>query len=68
LNVLLNGETRELPEGSSVRDLLDALERDFGARSVAVAVNLQVVPAAEHPDRLLEDGDRVDLVTAVGGG
>jgi len=68
LKIQLNGETRELPEHSSVRDLLDALDRDFGARSVAVAVNLQVVPAAEHAARLLEDEDRVDLVTAVGGG
>jgi sulfur carrier protein len=34
----------------------------------AVAVNHEVVPRAEHQDRLLVDGDVVEVVTAVAGG
>ncbi len=66
MEIRLNGEGHALDEGSSIADLLDALERN--SVGVAVAVNLQVIPRKEHPSRLLEDGDRVDLVTAVGGG
>jgi sulfur carrier protein len=35
---------------------------------VAVEVNLEVVPRAEHRDTILNDGDRVEVVTLVGGG
>jgi sulfur carrier protein len=66
LTVLLNGETTELPAGATVRDVLARFGRaDTG---VAVAVNLHVVPRQEHATRELADGDRVDVVTAVGGG
>ena len=35
---------------------------------VAVEVNLDVIPRAEHRDKILSDGDRVEVVTLVGGG
>lgn len=64
----VNGEERELPDGSTVQELLRALGRDPDAHGVAVARNLTVVPRDRWADTALADGDRVDLVTAAGGG
>jgi sulfur carrier protein len=66
MTITLNGQTHEAPAGSSVAELLAALE--IAAKHVAVEVNLEIVPRsrlAEHP---LHAGDRVEVVTLVGGG
>ena len=64
MTVTLNGTPRELTEGTTVAQLVAALGR--GEETLAVAVNLRVVPRSEFADRRLMDGDRVDVVTAVG--
>ncbi len=63
---MLNGEEREVPEGTTVLALLERAAVD--RRRVAVEVNLEVVPRTEHPTRALRAGDRVEVVTMVGGG
>lgn len=67
MRIQVNGEAREVPTTWSVRALLDDLciPRD---RRVAVAVNRQVVPSSAHPSHPLADGDRVEILEAVGGG
>ncbi len=64
--IQVNGEPREVAEGSSVRKLLD----DLGVTQphVAVELNLEVVPRAQHTATQLRDGDRLEVVTLVGGG
>ena len=62
----INGEPRQLPRPLSVADLLAQLGHD--RRRVAVEVNEDVVPALRHAEHLLGDGDRVEIVTLVGGG
>lgn len=64
----LNGDDREVPDDLTIDELLRHLGRDPSAESIAVALNLDVVPRPEHATRRLGDGDRVDIVTAVGGG
>lgn len=66
MEVLLNGRRYEVPDGSTLRALLDraGLARD----GVAVAVNMQVVPRGEHERTTLAPGDRVEVIMAVGGG
>ena len=68
IRVRLNGEPRELPAGATIAHLLQQLGRGPDDAPVAVAVNMSVVPRSEHADRELRDGDRVDVVGAVGGG
>lgn len=67
MQVKVNGETVELEDGTSVQALLVHLEIPE-PQGVAVAVNLDVIPRAERTSRALRDGDRIDVVTAVGGG
>jgi sulfur carrier protein len=66
MRIQLNGEAVELPEGQSVADLLARLE--LTGRRVAVELNLDIVPRSLHASTLLRDGDRVEVVHAIGGG
>ncbi len=64
--VVVNGEDRQVPPGTSVAGLI----RDMGLGRAACAaeVTKTLVPKREHEDRTLREGDRVELVTLVGGG
>lgn len=66
MRIELNGEAVELPEGQSVADLLARLE--LTGRRVAVELNLDIVPRSQHASTLLRDGDRIEVVHAIGGG
>ena len=66
ISVVVNGQAHEFPSGTSVAELIVRL--GFGDRRVAVERNREVVPRARHDDTFLEPGDRLELVTFVGGG
>jgi sulfur carrier protein len=66
IQVKLNGEPRELAEGSTVVQAVAALTA--AASGVAAAVNGVVVPRGSWAATLLRDGDQVEVVTAVQGG
>jgi len=66
MRIRLNGEERELAAATSVADLVRSLELE--PSQVAVEVNGALVPRARHAEALLAEGDRVELVTLVGGG
>ncbi len=66
MQLTVNGQPRELAEGSTIADLLCELELD--PRTLAVERNLDLVPRAKHAETQLEAGDRVEVVTLVGGG
>ena len=63
--VHVNGEPRTVPEGMTVASLLAELEVEG---RVAVERNREVVPRARHGEVTLEAGDRLEVVTFVGGG
>ncbi len=64
--VIINGETREVPAGSTIGTLLASLGLD--ARQVAVERNREIVPRAAYAETRLERGDQLEIVTFVGGG
>jgi sulfur carrier protein len=66
MNIVLNGEPRALAAPLSVLQLLQA--EGLGERRVAVEVNGGIVPRSRHAEHLLGDGDRVEIVHALGGG
>lgn len=66
MHIQLNGETLELPEGASVADLIARLE--LTGRRVAVERNLDIVPRSQYGSTVLADGDRLEVVHAIGGG
>jgi sulfur carrier protein len=66
MTIQVNGEGRELIAGATVAHLL--AELGVMQPHVAVEVNLELIPRAEHRETVLKDGDRVEVVTLVGGG
>lgn len=66
MTVVVNGERRELADGATVPDALDAL--GLPRVGVAVAVDGEVVPRARWAATVLGDGARVEVLTAVQGG
>lgn len=66
MQIVFNGESRPVRPGATVADLLEEL--GLSPRQVAVEVNLELVPRASHAQCPLADGDRVEVVTLVGGG
>jgi sulfur carrier protein len=66
IQVTINGETQEVASGITVAALLVRLQMQ--PRLVAVERNRNLVPRAEHAACTLETGDRLEIVTLVGGG
>jgi sulfur carrier protein len=66
VQVRLNGEPRELPDGANVARAVAELTP--AATGIAAAVNGGVVPRGSWTATLLRDGDQVEVVTAVQGG
>jgi thiamine biosynthesis protein ThiS len=66
IDVSVNGKPMRVPTGSTLAQLLASLGLD--RRRVAVELNLRVVPRAEHEALRLNHGDRLEVVTFVGGG
>ena len=66
VHIFCNGQSRSVSCGMTVAGLLDELE--LSPRQVAVEVNLELVPRARHAEQTLRDGDRLEIVSLVGGG
>ena len=66
MRILVNGESTDVPEGITVRALVDRLGLTQGP--VAVEVNREVVPRAAHAEHVVRPGDEVEIVHFVGGG
>ncbi len=66
IEVDVNGEAKRLAGTSTVAELLDGL--DLGGKRVAVAVNRDVVVRSRYAEHRLAEGDRIEILEAVGGG
>ena len=66
VTIQLNGEPYNLDGGSRLINLLDALA--LKPSRVAVEINREVVPKANYTKVVLRAGDRVEVITFVGGG
>ena len=66
IRVLVNGQEREIPAGSSVAWLRG--EVGLSQTPCAAEVNKELVPVRKQAETTLRDGDTVELVTLVGGG
>ncbi len=66
MEILLNGTSLPIPSHVTVAQLL--ADSGMGDRKVAVEVNGTIVPRSMHSNHALRDGDRVEIVHALGGG
>ncbi|MEK8089967.1 sulfur carrier protein ThiS [Thermithiobacillus plumbiphilus] len=66
MRIFLNGSEYPLDHPITVTELLQRL--DLAGRRVAVELNLGILPRGRHADTRLADGDRIEIVQAIGGG
>ena len=66
IHLQVNGEARVSRNGATVADLLHELE--LKAERVAVELNLEILDRAAFAQRSLKDGDRVEIMSFIGGG
>lgn len=66
MKLLLNGDPQELSDGTTVAELV--AQRLPSPNGVAVAVDEELVPRSQWASRILSDGERVEVLSAVQGG
>jgi sulfur carrier protein len=66
IQLSVNGETKRFADALDVARLLERLE--LAGKKVAVERNGEIVPRSRYGDTPLADGDRLEIVVAVGGG
>jgi|TARA_R100001460_G_scaffold51185_9_gene89880 sulfur carrier protein len=66
MQVQVNGDAMELPEEVTVAVLIERMA--LVGKRFAVEVNEDIVPRSQHATFSLNDGDRVEVVHAIGGG
>ena len=66
MQIFLNGQTIDLQAPASLADLLE--QQGYAQRRVAVEVNRSIVPKSQHGQHILNEGDKVEIVHALGGG
>jgi sulfur carrier protein len=68
VRLILNGEPRELPDGATLPDAIDASGAPDSRRGVAVAIDGEVIPRGEWNTTELQDGAKIEVLQAVQGG
>ena len=66
MELTVNGKTRQLRGRRTVHELV--VDLGLGKAAIAVELNQQVIPRADHKTAELNDGDQIEIVTLVGGG
>jgi sulfur carrier protein len=66
MQIIVNGQPREVPEGATAAELVELLE--LTGRRLAMEVNGDILPRSRHAGHRLAAGDRIEIVHAVGGG
>ncbi len=66
MNIILNGESHSVSDDCTVQQLL--ADMDIVGQRLAVEVNEEIVPKSRHKSFVFSDGDKVEIVHAIGGG
>ncbi|MHB1053253.1 MAG: sulfur carrier protein ThiS [Thiobacillus sp.] len=66
IELAINGEPRTFPAPLTLTQLIESL--DLAGKRIAIERNGEIVPRSQHADTTLVNGDRLEIVVAVGGG
>lgn len=66
MRVQVNGEPRQVCEEINVTDLLRDLQ--LNVERVAVEVNLEILDRRDFDAKTLQEGDRIEILSFIGGG
>ena len=66
INITVNGEPRAVTPDLTAAQLVELLE--LGGRRLAVEINREILPRSQYAGHALREGDRIEIVQAIGGG
>lgn len=66
MQIIVNGEDKQVEPGLTAAALVEQM--GLGERRIAMEVNLEILPRSRYSEHTFADGDRVEIVHAVGGG
>ncbi len=66
MQIILNGEPYELKDGATAAELVQQLE--LTGKRIAMERNETIVPRSQYEQTVLQPGDRIEIIHAVGGG
>jgi len=66
MQIILNGEPYELKDGATATELVQQL--DLTGKRIAMERNEAIVPRSQYDTTVLQPGDRIEIIHAVGGG
>ena len=66
MNIIVNGEPQTVADDLTIAQLLENM--GLAGKRLAVEVNLDIIPRSLHSDHHLAEGDKVEVVLAIGGG
>jgi sulfur carrier protein len=66
ISVSINGAARDFPQAVSVAELIQ--DMGLGNKRIALERNGEIVPRSQYGQQILTDGDKLEIVVAVGGG
>lgn len=66
MHITLNGDRREFPDSLSASQLLDGL--GLTGKRLALEVNREIVPRSTFDSHIIQPGDHIEIVHAIGGG
>ena len=66
MHIQLNGTATDMPDALSARELVERLE--LGGKRIALEVNGEILPRSGYAQHRFKDGDKVEIVHAIGGG
>ncbi|GAB3263355.1 sulfur carrier protein ThiS [Chitinimonas naiadis] len=66
ITITLNGDARQFAAGLNIVELIEQL--GHAGRRIAIERNGEIVPRSQHGETVLLEGDKLEIVVAVGGG
>lgn len=66
MQIIVNGEPREVNTGLTAAQLVEDMQ--ISGQRIAMEVNLEIVPRSTYAEHIFKEGDKVEVVHAVGGG
>jgi len=66
MQLLINGNATDLPADLTARQLVESLE--LAGKRIALEVNGEILPRSSYAEHRLREGDKIEIVHAIGGG
>ena len=66
MNIILNNESDEVHEGITIKEFLD--DKKINTKYIAIEINKKIIPKSSYINHELKDGEKIEIITAIGGG